>query len=80
MIDRLLIDPSHSREILYEVMEELMLIGMIEALQSVMEYQFESGSENCAVIPVEDVEDMIKESQDKIRHLRQRLYRGETEE
>ncbi len=73
MMDRLPIDPSHSREILTEVMEELLLLGAIEALDSVLGYKYESPSEG-EIIPVQDIVDTIADHKKRILHLRRRLY------
>jgi len=55
---------------LAEAMEELHLLGAIDALKGVLECRFESGGEGCKVVDVADIQEQLENRQRDLLRIR----------
>lgn len=55
-----------------EAMEELRLLGAIDALESVLACKFNSGGERCDVVTAEDIQELIEVRKCDLLRLRAR--------
>ncbi len=60
--------------ILGTAMEELHLLGAIDALKTVLECKFESGDERCDVVMTEDIQEQLEKRQRDLLRIRVSLH------
>ena len=57
-----------------EAMEELRLLGAIDALEAVLACKFDSGEERCTVVTAEDIQEQLEGRKTDLLRLRARTF------